>query len=35
MNKGLKGLEQHEDELLMTEFSFLGDLITMYFMVIL
>ncbi len=26
MNKGLTGLEQHEGEQLMTEFSFLGEL---------
>ncbi len=26
MNKDLMGLERHEDELLMTEFSFLGEL---------
>ncbi len=26
MNEGLTGLEQHEDEKLMTEFSFLGEL---------
>ncbi len=26
MNEGLTGLERHEGELLMTEFSFLGEL---------
>ncbi len=26
MNKGLTGLEQHESEYLMTEFSLLGEL---------
>ncbi len=26
MNEGLKGLERQEGELLMTEFSFLGEL---------
>jgi len=26
MNEGLTGLEQHESELILTEFSFLGEL---------
>jgi len=26
MNKGLMGLEQHEGEYILTEFSFLGEL---------